>query len=259
MQGNAAMDKRLFLQSLKDFDRSWHRLSSWFPAGLLILLFVVVPFGLRQVSRTVVGSVNARLIVYQVTCLAMILGYAALVQNARRAFARKFSLVCGHCAEPFTQADLLEMGYTETCRACGAQVFDDTPATPAIFSEKTGVAQKTPRLKSRAEFLTLMRDFPKCSGQTVKSAIGFVILMTLALLLFMPIAQSGDLAAILWRSAIVLGCLIGFLAYMHFDRRRPARRCGVACPSCRHAFSTLELKYLGYSGQCERCNAHVLL
>jgi hypothetical protein len=116
--------------------------------------------------------------------------------------------------------------------------------------------------RTRTEFLNLMRNFRKQGdgGVTkVTIVLGAVILLPLTLLLLVPVANSSDSAPIIWRSALVLCCLSGVLTYSHIARKRAARRCGLACPSCRHAFDYQELKYLGYSGQCEHCNTQVLL
>jgi hypothetical protein len=254
------MQKRQFLRSLKDFDRQWQWNFLWLE-GLLLLMFVVVPFGLRHVPSTVIGSLTARRLLFQLTSLALLVCFALVVDRARRRLALKFPFACGHCAEAFSQADLAELGYTDTCRACGERVFDETTAASLNPSGNAGgTAQRSVRgLPTRAGLLTSIRDFRKGGGQMVTIVLGAVILLPLTLLLLVPVANGGDLATIIWRSALVLCCLIGVLVYSHFARKRAARRYGLACPCCRHVFNPQELKYLGYSGQCEHCKTKVFL
>jgi hypothetical protein len=284
------MQKQQFLRSLKEFDRRWQSNSWWHLASvlaLIALMYVLVPFGLRHVPSTVIESVTTRRAIFALSLCTVVFWYVPLVESARRRLARKYPFTCAHCTKSFRQADLAEMGYTEKCRACGRRVFDAasaasldaatpassdaaipsssnaaTPASLAPENHGSSAPRNDSAPRTRTEFLNLMRNFRKQGdgGVTkVTIVLGAVILLPLTLLLLVPVANSSDSAPIIWRSALVLCCLSGVLTYSHIARKRAARRCGLACPSCRHAFDYQELKYLGYSGQCEHCNTQVLL
>src|ERR1700722_2998116 len=245
-----------FLSSLRKSERqlAWMMLGLWL--CLSVLMFGALPAALRHVPDAVIHSHAVRLgILYAGGALAVV-ALSWSLQRLQLELKRKFSIACPSCSTPFDARTLAELGYVERCSSCDARVFEDdlqdsqtNPAEEVSLSDAA-----SGRWPGKLEFLNAIRSYRQSLARRdpYLAAIAFgLCLIALAAVLLFPAG---------WKDAgrVFLGVFIGSapvgaLGYSSFARRRAASPLSLECPSCRHSFSTRELRDLGYTETCGNC------